>query len=105
MFLENHTIDKDEKDADFSTDNYVHFAAKVTKLYYGTFRLGENEEDTYIRCFADTFFGELEFDHTLQQVPPELQKNIRVGSIIEGVCLISADAAINKDMIEESSGE
>lgn len=41
-------------------------------------------------------YGELEFDHSFDQVPEELRDNIKVGSIISGVCIISADAAIGE---------
>ena len=41
-------------------------------------------------------YGELEFDHSFDQVPEDLRDNIKVGSIISGVCMISADAAIGE---------
>lgn len=93
-FLINHDVDTYEEDKDCSSDVYVHFCATVKKLYHGTFGITEEKLNTFIRCIADTEYGELEFDHTYEQVPEELRENIRVGAVISGVCLVSGDAAI-----------
>ena len=93
-FLANHTGDNYVEGKEYDNDAYVHFKAKVTRLYVGSFEIGDQKENTFIRCFAETMYGELEFDHSYDQVPEELRKNIKVGSIISGVCMISADAAI-----------
>ena len=96
-FLMNHNPDTYEVGKEYPSDSYVHFAAEVTEVYYGTFKAGEEEEmKSYIRCFADTVYGKMEFDHTLEQVPEEQRGNIKAGSIISGVCIISGDAAIKE---------
>jgi len=93
-FLENHTVDKCEEEKDYSDDAYVHFRATVKALYHGVFAMGEMSENTFIRCVADTIYGEMEFLHSIDQVPEEMVKNIKIGSIISGVCILSADAAV-----------
>lgn len=93
-FLANHLVGNYEEGKEYANDAYVTFKAKVTRLYVGTFEIGDQKENTFIRCFADTIYGELEFDHSFDQVPEDLRDNIKVGSIISGVCVISADAAI-----------
>lgn len=95
-FLANHLVGNYEEGKKYDNDAYVTFKAKVTRLYVGTFEIGDQKENTFIRCFADTMYGELEFDHSFDQVPEELRDNIKVGSIISGVCMISADAAIGE---------
>ena len=95
-FLANHLVGNYEEGKEYDNDAYVTFKAKVTHLFVGTFEIGDQKENTFIRCFADTMYGELEFDHSYDQVPEELRDNIKVGSIISGVCMISADAAIGE---------
>lgn len=93
-FLYNHAPDRYEQGKDYKTDCYVQFTAVVKKLYHGTFEVNGEEDNTFIRCFADTQYGELEFDHTPEQVPEELRDNIRVGAVISGTCIISGNVAI-----------
>ncbi len=93
-FLYNHNPDRYEKDKEYESDRYVHFTATVKKLYVGTFGMGEEKHNTFIRCIADTRFGELEFDHALSQVPEELRCNIKEGAVISGTCVLAGDAAI-----------
>lgn len=95
-FLANHLVGNYEDGKEYDNDAYITFKAKVTRLCVGTFEIGDQKENTFIRCFADTVYGELEFDHSFGQVPEELRDNIKVGSIISGVCMISADAAIGE---------
>ena len=95
-FLANHLVGNYEDGKEYDNDAYVTFKAKVTRLCVGTFEIGDQKENTFIRCFADTVYGELEFDHSFDQVPEDLRDNIKVGSIISGVCMISADAAIGE---------
>lgn len=96
QFLYNHSPERYEKDKEYETDKYVIFRATVKELYHGIVELDGKEEKVFIRCIADTSIGELEFDHTYQQVPEALRKNIKVGSIITGVCVLSGDAAIDE---------
>lgn len=95
-FLANRLVDNYEEGKEYDNDAYVNFKAKVTRLYVGTFEIGEQKQNTFIRCFAETIYGEMEFDHSYDQVPEDLRENIKVGSIITGVCMISADAAIGE---------
>lgn len=67
-FLCNHNPDTYERGADYETDCHVQFAAVVKELYHGTFEMNGAEHNTFIRCLADTQYGELEFDHTYEQV-------------------------------------
>lgn len=95
-FLYNHSLERYEQGKDYETDRYVQFTATVKKLYNGVFEIEGNRHNAYIRCYADTEYGELEFDHTLDQVPEEMRENIKVGSIISGTCILSGDVAIRE---------
>ena len=94
QFLYNHDPDRYEQGKDYESDRYIHFQAKVKKLYHGSFEMNGHKEYTFIRCIAETVYGDLEFDHAYEQVPEELRKNIKVGSIISGICILSGDVAI-----------
>ena len=50
----------------------------------------------FIRCCADTQYGPIEFDHTIDQVDEDQRKNIKVGSVVSGICILSGDVAINE---------
>lgn len=93
-FLYNHAPERYEQGKDYESDSYIQFNATVTGLYHGTFEMGDKEGDMFIRCFADTEYGELEFDHSREQVPEEQRRNIKIGSVISGVCILSGDVAI-----------
>lgn len=95
-FLYNHAPGRYEQGKDYETDRYIQFTATVKKLYHGTFEMNGEKHNAFIRCFADTEYGELEFDHTLEQVPEELRDNIRVGAVISGTCILSGDVAIKE---------
>ena len=95
-FLYNHAPGRYEQGKDYETDRYVQFTAVVKKLYHGTFEMNGEKHNAFIRCFVDTEYGELEFDHTLEQVPEELRDNIRVGAVISGTCVLSGDVAIKE---------
>lgn len=95
-FLGNHLVGNYEEGKEYENDAYVTFKATVKALYHGAFELEGNRENTFIRCVADTQYGELEFHHSVEQVPEDMRKNIKVGSIISGVCILSADAAIEE---------
>ena len=58
--------------------------------------IGDHADTPFIRCVVDTHFGELEFIHTLDQVPEEMRENIRVGSVVSGTCILSADVALHE---------
>ena len=99
-FLNNHWSDRSEgeherkNDVEFESDRYIRFAATVTKLWGGRQEIDGEKVVAFIRCFADTNYGELEFDHTFDQVPEEQRENIKVGSVISGICILSGDVAI-----------
>lgn len=95
-FLYNHDPGRYEQGKDYETDRYVQFTAIVKKLYHGIFEMNGEKHNAFIRCFVDTEYGELEFDHTLEQVPEELRDNIRVGAVISGTCILSGDVAIKE---------
>lgn len=93
-FLNNHSVPR-KNDPDSEADRYVCICARVKRLYHGQLQLDEERWNGFIRCILDTHFGELEFVHTYDQVPPGEHDNIRVGSIVSGVFTLSGDAAIN----------
>ena len=95
-FISNHSVNTYEQGKEYESDKYIHFTATVKKLYHGTFELGGETHKTFIRCIAETQYGELEFDHTYQQVSEEQRCNIKEGAVISGVCMISGDVAIDK---------
>ncbi len=95
-FLYNHDPGRYEQGKDYETDRYVQFIAIVKKLYHGIFEMNGEKHNAFIRCFVDTEYGELEFDHTLEQVPEKLRDNIRVGAVISGTCILSGDVAIKE---------
>lgn len=95
-FLINHNPETYDEETDFSSDAVVHFTATVTKLYNGIFDMAGDSYNNFIKCFADTEYGPLEFEHTLEQVPEEQRQNIKVGSVISGICILSGDVAIDE---------
>ena len=95
-FLTNHNPDTYEEGNEYPSDAYVSFTAEVQALYHGTFKIGEKEDNAYIRCFVETPFGQFELAHTIDQVPEEQRSNIRIGAIVSGVCIISGDVALNE---------
>lgn len=95
-FLYNHSLNVYEEGKEYPNDGMVHFRATVSKLLYGDFELNGDCDHTFIRCFAKTQYGEMEFDHTYEQIPEDQRKNLKVGATISGVCYISADVAINE---------
>ena len=95
-FITNHSTETYIKDEAYPTDSHIHFAGTVKKLYSGSFGFDNDKSFTFIRCFIDTAFGELEIDHAYEQVPEELRGNIRVGAHVSGVLVLSGDAAIDK---------
>lgn len=94
QFLLNHRPSEGDAECDYNEDLLVNFTATVKQLFVGEVQFGEKSDEAFIRCCADTMFGELEFVHTIDQVPDQFIDNIKVGAIISGVCVISADVAI-----------
>ncbi len=97
-FLANHSIkdNEDNEEKEYENDDYVLFKGVVKQLFHGVFEMEGHKERTFIRCIIDTNYGELIFAHTIDQVVPEQQDNIKVGSVISGVCVLSGDVAIRE---------
>lgn len=93
-FLTNHSLDKKVEEPDYSTDDLVLFRGTVKKLFHGHIEINGEKLNTYISCVVDTMYGELHFNHTIDQVDEEQRCNIKVGSVIAGVCVLSGDVAI-----------
>ena len=94
-FLSNHSVPLSE-DRDFSTDSYLLFNATVKRVRNGSFKINDIHENTFIRCFVDTKYGELELAHPLSYVPQEFRKNIHEGAVVSGVCILSGDVALGE---------
>ena len=92
--LQNHDPHGDHFEENEDDDDLVLVRGTVKKLYHGVFKLGEVQQNSYIRCIIDTEFGELELAHTFEQVEEACRGNIRVGAIVSCVCVLSGDVAI-----------
>lgn len=68
--------------------------ATVKKLYKGTVKLNDEEFHPYISCRVDTQYGELEIIHTKEAVDDAEFENLKVGSVINCLAILSGDAAI-----------
>ncbi len=93
-FMANHNPDSYEQGKDYESDAFVHFRATVTKLCRGTVDINGEKINTFIRCFVETAYGPFEFEHTIDQVEEDQRKNIKVGAVVSGMCVISADVAV-----------
>ena len=93
-FLHNHCMAGYEEGKEYDTDDLVLFHATVINVYNGVFEMEGKRSYTFIRCFAETNYGRLEFEHSIDQVPEEQRKNIKPGAIISGACIIQGDVAI-----------
>lgn len=94
-FLHNHQVRDENDDIDYSTDDHVLFKGTVKRLEDGIFEIDEDKQvRAYTRCVIDTPYGELQFAHTIDQVDKEQRDNIKVGSIVFGICVLSGDVAI-----------
>lgn len=95
-FMRNHMLSKDGKtpESENYLDAYVQFHAKVKRILWGRFGFDEKKDNTFVRVFADTQFGEIEFNHSLLQISEEDRDHFKVGAIMTGICVLSGDAAI-----------
>ena len=93
-FMFNHDPDREEKEKNYDLDDRVLVKGTVKELYHGKTKFGDIEKNSYIRCFIDTSYGTLEIVHTLDQISEAERANIRVGSIVSGLCVLSGNAAI-----------
>lgn len=93
-FLHNHAPERYEQGKEYVSDRFVLFRATAKKLSWGCFDCNGEKQRTFVRCFVDTDFGELEFDHAVDQVAEAERENIRVGAVISGVAVLSGDLRI-----------
>lgn len=93
-FLQNRNPDSEhfEQLSEYEDINIV--SGIVKNLYYGRFKFGDEEMDTYIRCQIETNFGPLEILHTLRQVKEEHQERFQVGAKVVASVVLSGDVAI-----------
>ena len=94
-FLYNHAPGR-KGDVDPDSDKIVMFMATVKRINWGYVNITGEGMKTFIRVFVDTLFGELEFDHTLDQVDEDQRDFIKEGAIISGECILSGDLAIDE---------
>lgn len=94
-FLVNHAVGNTETNGKNQvTDSYIAFRGVVKDLRIGKVEMFDQELDPFIRCYIETNLGELELDHSINQVSEDQRKNMKIGATVEGVCVISGDAAI-----------
>lgn len=93
-FMFNHAPERSEEEKNYDLEDHMLIRGTVKELYYGTLLFGENESKGFIRCIIGTHFGDLEIVHTMEQVPKEQQANLKIGSIVSGIFVLSGDAAI-----------
>ena len=92
--LQNRNPNSEHFEENEDHDDWMQVRGTVKKLYRGVFRMDDVTVNSYIRCFIDTEFGELELAHTYEQVEEPYRGNIRVGSIVHCLCVLSGDVAI-----------
>ena len=95
-FLYNHAPEQKEE-FDPETDKNIIFKGKVKRIIWGSVNDVKGEaHDLFIRTFIDTMYGELELDHTLEQMDEDQLENLKVGAVVSGVCVLSGDLAIDE---------
>ncbi len=98
-FMSNHMLSEDGdideiKKIDPKQDDVVVVRGVVKSLYYGVLQNGEEKVRAYIRCIVETAYGDLEIDHGFNAVDEEQRKNIKIGSTVVAMVVLSGDAAI-----------
>lgn len=93
-FMFNHDPGRPEEEKNDALDDHMLLRGTVKNLYHGILQFGEKKHNGFIRCMIDTQYGELELVHTYEQVPEKLRGNIKKGSIVSGIFVLSGDAAI-----------
>ena len=83
-------------DFDPETDKLVLFSGTVKRVTVGFVNITGEGGAAFLRCRIDTCFGELELEHTLEQVKEDQQDYIREGAVVSGVCILSGDLAIDE---------
>lgn len=93
-FMNNHDAQNPECEKDPRMDDYNLIRGTVKNVYWGVTEIGENKYNTYIRTVIETQFGDLELIHTEEQVNELQRKYIKKGCVVNGVFILSGDAAI-----------
>lgn len=93
-FMHNHDPKNENAGKNDDTDDYVILRGTVKAVYHGKLVFGNETCNGYIRSIIDTQLGPLEVIHTLDQVEEAQRENIRKDSVVDGVFILSGDAAI-----------
>lgn len=91
-FLNNHH-ESGEPD---ETDDIMAISGKVISVHKGMVDIGGEEVFAFIDCYIDTFFGRLEIAHTLDQVDEAQRDNIKPGSVVCGLFVLSGDPMVDE---------
>lgn len=94
-FLNNHQ----ESSGPDETDDIMTISGKVISVQKGMVEICGEQNFIFIDCHIDTFFGKLEIVHTLEQVEEVQRNNIKPGSIVCALAVLSGDP-----MVDEYSG-
>lgn len=92
--MNNRDPDREDCGKNEALDDLVTCRGTVKALYHGQVELEGEKHNAYIRCIIETEYGDLEIVHTREQVKEEQHKNLKVGSVVSGVFVLSGDAAI-----------
>lgn len=92
--LRNHDPDSEDFEKNDWMDDHVLIRGTVKDIFWGTFELGDTKENLFLKTTIDTDFGPIQICHTIEQVPEAERTNIKPGSIISGIFVLSGDAAI-----------
>ena len=93
-----------EFESDERLDDLTIVRGIVKELYWGKIEFEGEEHDAFLKCIIDTDFGELEINHTIEQVAKQLRPNMKIGSTVVMYGTLSGDVAIyeyDKGMIRD----
>ena len=93
-FFQNRSPNSEYFESDEHLDDIVSICGPVKALYKGYTQFGENKNFSFITCIIDTEFGPLQIDHTVHQVEKSQISNLKVGSYVSFIGILSGDAAI-----------
>ena len=92
--LQNHNPDSKDFQKNDWMDDHVLIRGTVKEIQEGQFKLDDVEETPFLKITIETDFGPLQICHTVEQVPEEERANMKPGSIVSGVFVLSGNAAI-----------
>ncbi|MBR4304579.1 MAG: nuclear transport factor 2 family protein [Clostridia bacterium] len=92
--MHNRDPKNDDYGSDDNLDDLMLIRGTVKALYIGEIALNDQKDNAYIRCIIETEHGDLEIIHTIDEVKEEQRSNIRVGSVVSGIFVLSGDPAI-----------